>query len=343
MGRPTIRDLADAAGVSVSTVNRVIGGRDTVREATVRRVLDAAEAIGFYGAGAIRHRVDAHRARYDLRVLLLQRGRDFYRALADALERAAAEVEEAEVALTVAFADDLSPDKVAARMRSLGAGADALAVVSAEHPRVSEALAALGAEGVAVFSLISPLSAGGDIGHVGLDHWKVGRTAAWAFERMCRSPGKIGILIGSHRYRNQETNESGFRSYFREHGAGGFELLEPLPTFESAAIAQEMTERLLGEHPDLAGLFVTGGGITGALAALRDADRAGTLVSVGYELMDATRTALLDGTLTLVIAHPLERLARETIAAMIGAKSEGGSGAGRTVTLPFEIYTPENL
>lgn len=34
---------------------------------------------------------------------------------------------------------------------------------------------------------------------------------------------------------------------------------------------------------------------------------------VGYDLMDVTRAALLDGSMTLVISHPLERLAREAI------------------------------
>ena len=68
-------------------------------------------------------------------------------------------------------------------------------------------------------------------------------------------------------------NESGFRSYFREY-APEFTLLEPLSTFESSAVAQEMTEKLLRDHPDLAGLYVAGGGITGALAALRASGRA---------------------------------------------------------------------
>ena len=52
--------------------------------------------------------------------------------------------------------------------------------------------------------------------YVGLDNWKVGRTSAWAFANICKAPGKIGILMGNPRYRNQEMNEAGFRSYFRE-------------------------------------------------------------------------------------------------------------------------------
>jgi LacI family transcriptional regulator len=89
-----------------------------------------------------------------------------------------------------------------------------------------------------------------------------------------------------------------------------------LLTFESSAIAREMTEKLLNENPDLRGLYVAGSGITGAIAALRSTGRAGSLVVVGYELMDTTRSALLDGTLTFVISHPLARIAQDALASI---------------------------
>ena len=43
MARPTIADLARTAGVGISTVDRVLNGRDPVRRATAERVLAAAE------------------------------------------------------------------------------------------------------------------------------------------------------------------------------------------------------------------------------------------------------------------------------------------------------------
>jgi LacI family transcriptional regulator len=146
--------------------------------------------------------------------------------------------------------------------------------------------------------------------------------------------------MGNPRYRNQEMNEAGFRSYFREH-APNFTVLEPISTFESAAVAQEMTEKLLAEHADLAGLYISGGGISGALVALRASGRAGSIVVVGYDLTEVTRAALLDGAMTLVISHPLARLARETIDGMIRACSAPGSN--QTSIAPFEIYTRENI
>lgn len=45
--KPTIRDVAKEANVSVSTVSRVINGRDSVHESTKKIVLDAIEKLGF--------------------------------------------------------------------------------------------------------------------------------------------------------------------------------------------------------------------------------------------------------------------------------------------------------
>ena len=340
--RPTIPDLAQAAGVSVSTANRVISGAANVRQDTRERVLSAAQDIGFYGIGTIEHSVSSRRDTHRLGVLLQQRSRTFYKDLGDALSRAAETATEGNVDLNVIYLDDLSADNVAAHLTTIAKECESVALVAAEHPKVSEAIDMALSQNVPVAGLIAPLSARGNVGFVGLDNWKVGRTAAWAFHKIVRSPGKIGILVGNHRYRNQEMNESGFRSYFREHGSD-FNLLEPLSTYESAAVAREMTENLFAEHPDLCGLFISGGGITGALAALKDSSRRDDFVAVGYELFDTTRAALIDGTLTVAISHPMDSFAHETIAAMIRAKKAGTAVGAQNVTLGFEIYTSENV
>lgn len=342
MRRPTIPDLAGAAGVSVATVNRVISGAGSVRQSTRERVLRAAQDIGFYGLGSIEHAVRETQQRHRLGILLQQGNRTFYRGLGEALREAAGRSVAGRVDLALEFLDDLSPDKIAAQIERMGESCEAIGLVAAEHPIVSEAIDAVLANGVVVIALIAPLSARGNVGFVGLDNWKVGRTAAWAFHRISPKPGEIGILVGNHRYRNQELNESGFRSYLREHDRG-FTLLEPRATYESAAVAREMTEGLLREHPDLCGLFVSGGGITGAIAALRDSPRREGFVSVGYELFDATRTALVDGTLTMVISHPLERFAERTIATLVRAKKAGVEAGAQTDTLAFDLHTSENV
>ncbi len=342
MKRPTIPDLAKAAGVSVSTVNRVLNQPKSVRSPTQERVLAAAEEIGFYGLGAIEHAVKSTQTTHHLGVLLQRGSRAFYRNLGDAIAAAAEAYDGHTIELTVEFLEDLTPEKVAKHMLSMGERCEALAIVAPQHPLVADAIDTVLGSGVPIVSLIGPLTAKGNISFVGLDNWKVGRTAAWAFDKMVRDPGEIGVLVGSHRLRNQEMNESGFRSYFREHNAN-FTVLEPLPTYESADVAREHVEEILTDHPDLCGLYISGGGVTGAIAALRAMPKRDDFVAVGYELFDDTRAALIDGTLSMIISHPMERFARETIATLMKAKSGGRDAGAHHVTFGFDIYTPGSV
>ena len=52
---------------------------------------------------------------------------------------------------------------------------------------------------------------------------------------------------------------------------------------------------------------------------------------------------MLDGVLTLVISHPLERLSDEVMSGMIKALNMGPKGRTFTSVLPFDIYTRENI
>lgn len=341
MSRPTIRDLAQAAGVSVATVNRVIARSGQVRPSTVQQVLQAAQAIGFHGAAAIGQGAVASRSRHRLGVIIQSPHGHFSRALIDGLERSAAASREHDVRLRIEEVGDLSPEQVSARMMALADEFDALAVLAAEHPIVTGTIDLLAARDIPVIAMVSPLSARGCQAYVGLDSWKVGRTAAWGFDHVCRQPGTLGILVGTHRYRCHDLYESGFRSYFREH-ASPYGVREPLATFESDAIARELTEKLLRDHADLRGVYVSGGGIEGTLAAIRASGRQ-DLVVIGHDLMPTTRAGLLDGTLTLVISHPFDRLADAILDTTLQARKVGPDAGGRTVAVPFEIYTRESL
>ncbi len=337
--RATIQDLAEKSGVSVSTIDRILNGRDKVRASTAERVLAAAEALEFYALPALRKRLKVDQPKLRLGFLLQQSHRTFYRLIADALKDAAASSPEP-VDIIVEHLDDLSPETVAGRMLRMGEQVQALAVVSAEHPRVASAIETLGSQGVATYGLISELTAACGAGYIGLDNWKVGRTAGWAIAGLCKRPGPVGIVVGNHRYRCQELNESGFRSYCREH-APDFTLLEPVQTFEDNAVAREVTEQLLHRERDLVALYVSGGGMPGVLDALRNSGRGQSILTVGYELTTHTRAGLMDNLLSMVFAHPIKRLAAEAIAQMQKDLSDAAAPTKRI--LNFDIYGPENI
>ncbi|MGV1760039.1 LacI family DNA-binding transcriptional regulator [Rhizobium sp. A22-96] len=344
MSRPTIADLAKAANVGVSTVDRVLNGRDPVRPQTAERVLLAAEKIGFHGVTAIRRRIESDKPVIKLGFLLKQSHRKLYQMWADVLTKAVELYPEAHGRAIVRFMDDLSPAKAAEAILALSREADAIGMITSDHPQVNHAVDGLEAEGIPVFTMISDLSAPGRAGYVGNDCVKKGRTAAWFIDNVNPRPGKVAVFVGSHRYLAQELCEIGFRSYFRE-SAPDFQMMETMGTQEEPELAYELTRKLLRSEPDWVGLYVAGGGVTGVMRALREdgGPAAKRLMVAAHELTNETRTGLAEGLIKVVLSHPPRLLAETLVRAMAEALDTHRTPQVSQHILPFEIYTAANI
>ncbi len=64
MGRPTIQDVAERAGVSKATVSAVINDKSTVRESTRAGVLEAIRELKYRPQAAARHRLSRDKMRF---------------------------------------------------------------------------------------------------------------------------------------------------------------------------------------------------------------------------------------------------------------------------------------
>jgi LacI family transcriptional regulator len=340
--RPTIAAVARAAGVSVATVDRVINGRLPVSEATAKRVYEAAREIKYHAAGLIRRRIERAVPPRTLAFLLTKSSQHFYGVLAQALDEATRGAEEIHGTPMVEFSENATPQETADMIRRLGGKADALAVVAADHPAVTAAVAELNADGVPVFTLLSDLSTQLRAAYIGIDNRKAGRTAAWAIARMARSAGRVALFLGSHRYLGHELREIGFRSYFREH-ASQFELLDSQVNLDDANVAYEATLQLIRSHPTLVGIAVAGGGMEGVIRALREENVGDRLAVVCNEVTPESRAALADHIVSMVIATPIKLLARTAVAQMVRAFDPAAATRPDRTFLPFELAVPENI
>lgn len=342
MGRPTISDLAKASGVSVATVDRVLNGRHRVREETARRVYDAAQTIGYHAVALLRQRVFEDLPQYRLGFLLQKPTQAFYQALAREIETVAQSVDKARIHVQIDFATAATPAAIIEKLKAMAARNQAVALVGPDYPAVTAAVEELKERGVPVFSLLSDLATGVREGYVGLNNRKAGRTAAWMIAKAAQKPGKVACFVGSHRFHGHELREIGFRSYFREN-APEFEVVDTLINLETAEITHEATLNLLQKHPDLIGFYVAGGGMEGAISAIREENLAGKLVVVVNELTPESKAALAEDIVTMVIATPLAALCSEAISLMVGAIDRGQAVMPGQSFLPFEIFISENI
>jgi len=343
-GRPTIADLARAAGVSIATVNRILAGSAAVRPRTMQRVQEAADEIGFYGLGVIKARRQAAIRRYRLGFLLQQSHREWYQLIAEKIREAARERRDDEVEPVIEFVDRLDPEHIATRLMALGSACDAVSVIAADHPLVSQTIQALKSSGKPVVSYITDQSAPDRAGYVGTDNWKLGRTAAWFIAATTHTPGRVAVFIGNHRYQCQDISDAGFRSYVREH-AGQLVIEDSRPTHEDPTEAHRLVSGLLAEVDDLIGIFVIGGGISGVLQALREApaEKRRMVRLICRDIGPQTRKGLAEGLITAALVHPLDLASGQLVQTMIDALEQRQNGAIMQRVIPFEIVTPESV
>lgn len=342
MRRPTISDLAKASGVSVATIDRVLNGRHRVREETARRVYEAAQEIGYHAVGLLRQRVFEDLPQYRLGFVLQKPVQSFYQSFAKEIVVAAQAVTTARINPQVDFVAASTPTAIVEKLKAMAARSQAIALVAPDYPAVTAAIEELKEKGIPVFSLLSDFSTGVRQGYIGVDNRKVGRTAAWIIARSARRPGKVACFVGSHRFHGHELREIGFRSYFREN-APEFEVLDTLINLDTPEITHEATLNLLQKHPDLIGFYVCGGGMEGAISAIREERLAGKLIAVVNELTPESKAALADDVVAMAIGTPLPALCKELMSLMMKSVESDEAAVPGQSFLPFEIFVSENI
>ncbi|UXN63752.1 hypothetical protein N8E89_14635 [Phyllobacterium sp. A18/5-2] len=108
--------------------------------------------------------------------------------------------------------------------------------------------------------------------------------------------------------------------------------------------AFEATLNLLRQRPGINGLYIAGGGIEGVLKAVREAGRERTLPIVGHDLTETTARGLIDGTLKIVLSHPIDAIAKGTVELLVERSLQPQTGWQYAhQNYPMQIFSPESL
>lgn len=339
--RVTITDLAKAADVSISTIDRILNKRGPVQRATAEHVLATAQRIGFQGLPNLRRRLSEEAPERTFGFLLNRRERFLYGSFARSLVTATTNSTNIRGKAIVRHIDDLSPIATAEALEALGDECDSIAGVCVEHPRVNKVIHDLARRGVPFWALLSDVSAPQRAGFVGTNGWKLGRTAGWMMARLSAPQSKIGVLIGSELYLGQKEFEAGFRSFLRETG-NSYILLETGQTHEDDQRAYDMTVAMLDRESDLSAIFMAGGGIDGVVRARQERSHR-TIAVVSTEISEMTHGHLVDDFVDIALSHEFELVASAVIRAMEARPTTTAWGTPAIHNIPMKIVTRENV
>lgn len=179
--------------------------------------------------------------------------------------------------------------------------------------------------------------------HITGDNVEGGRIAAKALAEQIGSKGKVFIMSGSPSATTNTLREKGFREEIAKYP--DIKIIGKEYANSQPARATSAVNTILLDNPDLAGIFAVDGTTTlGSVAALRNANRVGSVKLVGYDAYKAEVEALKDGVVTALVAQQ-PGLEAELALQFAKAKvtGEGVDKIKKNVVIPGIVMTKDNL
>jgi len=339
--RPTVHDIAAAAGVSLATVDRVLNRRPGVRGVTREKVEQAIERIGY-----IRDVAAANLAKsrvYPFVFILPSGDNSFMRGL-EAQVRAAIVRSSAErTAISIVNVPAFNPEALVSALDEARAASPAgVAVVAIDSPDVIAAVDRLRAERIPVVTLVSDLAGSLRDHFAGVDNIAAGRTAASLMGRFLGGrPGPVAVLAGSMLVRDHRERLDGFSAVMNE-SFPGHALLPVLEGQDDPALAERLVGEALAASPEIAGIYSLGAGNRGLIAALKRRRNGVPVCVIAHELTRHTRAALNDGLIDAILNQDAGHEVRSAIR-VLKAKADGVAVIGAQERIRIDIFLKDNL
>lgn len=307
-GRPTIQMVADRAGVSRGTVDRVVNNRPHVNEDVRQRVLAAMRELGYLSPREVyRRKAEASLSPLTLGVLLPNWEGQFRTEVTAGLRRACEELEESHVRVLMRRCETDLPQEAVALLEAMRAeGAEGFAVCAVNDPAIWDWLRLRGEEGVPCVTFNSDMPRSGRLCFVGQDIRQAGRVAAGLLYKCVDGRGPILATAGNLKFDGHRQRLDGFRQRLGELGFPAERIL-----VRETCNDYETTLRVVGEvlerQPELRGVYMANFSVSGCCAAIRRAGKTGRVHVVCHDINESIRQLICSGAVDFTIPQDLER------------------------------------
>lgn len=292
---PTIAQIARAAGVGTATVDRVLNSRDSVREATRTKVMDAVSRLT---SKSIATNAELPRR---LICFLSDSGTSYNHSLETTVKRFHDQNPDIECVFEGVNTADVQPVSFAQKIERAAEECDGLVIVAREDLTINRALKTVSRK-IPVVCLTTDLPNCGRLAYVGNDQTTAGATAAQLMGRLVgRQEGKI-LIVFSAPYRVQEERELGFRRVLRSDFAY-LAIEDRMNSNDDGAYSHKNLMQYIDSHGPPLGIYNVAGGNLGIGKAIEESGLAGKTVFIGHELNTNSRTLLETGLMDIVIGH----------------------------------------
>lgn len=306
--RATIQMVAEKAGVSRGTVDRVINSRGYVKEEVRERVLAAMQELEYKPVRMEQAKtlglLETAPA-FKLGVLLPDWGGHFLQEVSMGIKGAAAFLKDFGTEVMIERCQTELPSEFEEKVDLLvKQGAEGIALCGKNHPIIARKIDEMVEKGIPVITYNSDIPGTKRLCFVGEDVPRGGRVAG---ELMCKcvpNGAKVLAAVGNLEFDGHKQRLQGFLEQMEKNGFAR-ENIEIVQTYNDYALSYKRVSETIKKMPDLAGVYMANHSVTACAEAISDEGKERKIRVISHDTTAETRRLLKEGSVDLVVEQDL--------------------------------------
>lgn len=301
MKKYTIKDIAQLAGVSKGTVDRVLHKRGKVSEIALEKVTKILDEID-YKPNPIAKNLKSNKI-YTLAVILPDAQKDSYwEPCSGAIKDIENEFQHFGIEInTCAFDASETSSFIETSLKVIATLPDAILMVPLFQKEAKEIVTKCNENNIKVSIFNNFIDSNYSNNFIGQDLYQSGRVAAKLMDMLLKK-GTIGIVHIDEDYQNAthlQEKEKGFKSYFSSLKTNNYNITTVNLNYKKSESFNTSLQVFLAKNPNINGIFVTISKSYVVVEALKE--KANDIAIVGYDLVKKNIDYLRQGQIDFLI------------------------------------------
>jgi LacI family transcriptional regulator len=277
----TIKEIAELAGVSRGTVDRVLNKRGAVNPKTEAKILEIAKALDYKPnkAGIV---LAAQKKKFKFGVVMFGIGNPFFDDVIAGFKEKEEELSGYNCTVLPkrisAFGIE---DQLEAIDELVKEDINGLAISPQNAPSIAKKINELFDMGIPTVTFNTDIAGSKRIAYVGSNYYQCGQTAAGLLHLMTSGDVNIGIVSGYPNILCHTERIAGFKSRLEEYQ--NLHVVDFFENNDDDFISYDKTMKMLENHPEMNAIFFAAGGTYGGCKAVLASNRQNDMKIVTYD------------------------------------------------------------
>jgi LacI family transcriptional regulator len=308
----TIKKIAELAGVSRGTVDRVLNERGRVNPDVAKRVMELANSLN-YKPNTVAKSLATRKKSFKIGFVIHLQGNPFYDYVIAGIKAASEEMKDFGISVIIKYGRNFDVENQLLLIDEvLSEGVNALAIVPLNDDRIINRINNLQADNFPVVLLVSNAESVDKVAYVGVDFYKVGEIAAGLMGLVTNGRANLLLATPSLTMLGNMQRIKGFISVINSQYPD-INIVNICEFPNNDIESYNKACQILSENPNIDAILITTGAVSGLLKAIQDVGLFSKVKIISLDLADQIVDAIKSGLITATIfQHPFKQGYRAT-------------------------------